>query len=88
MCYGREFCGRMDRHPYELFLQPGGIEHRNTRVKRPQSNSIVERFHRMLGEHFRVEGHGPWFETVEEMGTRLMRTSSSTTPGVPIRAAA
>jgi len=25
---GREFCGRPDRHPYELFLQLEGIEHR------------------------------------------------------------
>jgi transposase InsO family protein len=31
---GREFCGRPDRHPYELFLQLEGIEHRKTRVKR------------------------------------------------------
>jgi len=45
---GREFCGRPDRHPYELFLQLEGIEHRRTRVNRPQSNGIVERFHRTL----------------------------------------
>lgn len=42
---GREFCGRPDQHPYELFLQLEEIEHRTTRVKRPQSNGIVERFH-------------------------------------------
>ncbi len=34
---GREFCGRADRHPYELFLQLEGIEHRTTKVRRPQS---------------------------------------------------
>ena len=27
---GREFCGRPDHHPYELFLQLGDIEHRTT----------------------------------------------------------
>lgn len=65
---GREFCGREDRHPYELFLQLEDITHRTTRVKRPQSNGIVERFHRtLLDEHFRVEGRKTWFETVEEM---------------------
>lgn len=54
---GREFCGRPDQHPYELFLQLEGITHRTTRVKRPQSNGIVERLHRtLLDEHFRVEG--------------------------------
>lgn len=65
---GREFCGRPDQHPYELFLQLEDIEHRTTKVKRPQSNGIVERFHRtLLDEHFRVEGRKTWFETIEEM---------------------
>jgi transposase InsO family protein len=65
---GREFCGREDRHPYELFLRLEGIEHKKTRVKRPQSNGIVERLHRtLLDEHFRVEGRRTWFETIDEM---------------------
>ena len=65
---GRELCGWPDRQPYELFHQLEDIEHRTTRVKRPQSNGIVERFHRtLLDEHFRVEGRKTWFETVEEM---------------------
>ena len=65
---GREFCGREDRHPYELFLQLEGIEHKKTRVNRPQSNGIVERLHRtLLDEHFRVEGRRAWFETIDEM---------------------
>jgi transposase InsO family protein len=65
---GREFCGRPDRHPYELFLQLEGIEHRTTRVSRPQSNGIVERLHRtLLDEHFRIEGRRTWFETLDEM---------------------
>jgi len=69
---GREFCGRPDQHPYELFLQLEEIEHRTTRVKRPQSNGIVERLHRtLLDEHFRVEGRRTWFETIEEMQTVL-----------------
>ena len=69
---GREFCGRPDRHPYELFLQLEEIEHRTTKVKRPQSNGIVERLHRtLLDEHFRVEGRRTWFETIEEMQTAL-----------------
>jgi transposase InsO family protein len=69
---GREFCGREDRHPYELFLQLEGIEHKRTRVNRPQSNGIVERLHRtLLDEHFRVEGRRTWFETIDEMQTVL-----------------
>lgn len=65
---GREFCGRPDRHPYELFLQLEGIEHRRTKVRRPQSNGFVERLHRtLLDEHFRVMGRKKWYESVEEM---------------------
>lgn len=54
---GREFCGRPDRHPYELFLQLEEIEHRTTRMRRPQSNGFVERLRRtLLDEHFRAWG--------------------------------
>src|SRR5574338_506853 len=71
---GREFCGRQDQHPYELFLQLEGIAHKTTRVKRPQSNGIAERFHRtLLDEHFRVEGRRTWFETIDEMQAVLDR---------------
>jgi len=65
---GREFCGRPDRHPYELFLHLEEIEHRTTKVRRPQSNGFIERFHRtLLDEHLRLKGRTTWYETVEEM---------------------
>ena len=65
---GREFCGRPDRHPYELFLQLESIEHRTTKVRRPQSNGFVERLHRtLLDEHFRIKGREKWYESIEEM---------------------
>jgi transposase InsO family protein len=65
---GREYCGRPDRHPYELFLQLEGIEHRTTKVRRPQSNGFVERLHRtLLDEHFRIMGRSKWYESVDEM---------------------
>jgi len=65
---GREYCGRPDRHPYELFLQLEEIEHRTTKVRRPQSNGYVERLHRtLLDEHFRVMGRKKFYETVDEM---------------------
>jgi len=65
---GREFCGRPDHHPYELFLQLEGIEHRTTKVRRPQSNGFVERLHRtLLDEHFRIMGRTKWYESIDEM---------------------
>ena len=69
---GREYCGREDRHPYELFLQLEEIEHRRTKVGRPQSNGFIERFHRtLLDEHLRVKGRTTWYESVDEMQTDL-----------------
>ena len=65
---GREYCGRPDQHPYELFLQLEEIEHRTTPVGRPQSNGYIERFHRtLLEEHLRIKGRTTWYEAIEEM---------------------
>jgi transposase InsO family protein len=49
---GTEFCGRLDRHPYQLYLQLQEIDHTKTRAKRPQTNGICERFHRTVQEEF------------------------------------
>jgi hypothetical protein len=85
---GREFCGREDRHPYELFLQLEAIEHKRTLVNRPQSNGIVERWPRtLLDEHFRVEGRRTWFETLAEMQTVLDNYFVEYNPNDRIRAA-
>jgi transposase InsO family protein len=37
---GTEYCGRIDQHPYELFLALNDIEHTKTKVRSPQA--IVE----------------------------------------------
>ena len=65
---GREYSGRPDKHPYEPFLQLDDIEHRTTKVGTPQSNGLIERFHRtLLEEHLRIKGRTTWYETVKEM---------------------
>ena len=69
---GREYCGRPDHHPFELFLQLEDIEHRTTPVRRPQSNGIVERLHRtLLDEHFKIQGRIKFYESLEEMQADL-----------------
>ena len=69
---GREYCGRLDQHPFELFLQLEDIEHRTTQVRRPQSNGIVERLHRtLLDEHFRIVGRTKFYESIEDMQVDL-----------------
>lgn len=65
---GREYCGRPDQHPFEVFLQLEDIEHRTTQVRRPQSNGIVERLHKtILDEHFSIQGRIKFYESISEM---------------------
>jgi transposase InsO family protein len=64
---GREFCGT-ENHPYELYLALADIEHRTTRVRRPQTNGFVERFHRtVLDEFFRKAFRTTLYESVETL---------------------
>jgi len=65
---GREFCGRPDKHPCEILLQLEDIEHRTTKVHRPQSNGFIERFHRtLLDEHLPVKARTTSYEAFDEM---------------------
>jgi transposase InsO family protein len=68
---GREFCG-LDSHPYELYLALNDIEHRRTRVRRPQTNGFVEWFNRtVLDEFFRVAFRTKFYESVEALRVDL-----------------
>jgi transposase InsO family protein len=49
---GTEYCGKREYHEYALYLDLEGIEHSKTKVKRPQSNGICERFHRTIQDEF------------------------------------
>jgi transposase InsO family protein len=52
---GTEFCGSVDKHPYELYLQLNDIDHTKTKVKSPQTNGICERVHQtILNEFYRI----------------------------------
>jgi len=52
---GTEYCGSPDTHPYELYLAVENIDHTRTKVKSPQTNGIVERFHKtVLTEFYRI----------------------------------
>jgi transposase InsO family protein len=52
---GTEYCGNPERHEYELYLAVENIDHTRTKTKSPQTNGIVERFHKtMLDEFYRV----------------------------------
>jgi len=65
---GTEYCGAPERHEYELYLAVENIDHSRTKVKSPQTNGIVERFHRtVLNEFYRVAFRRKIYAAVEEL---------------------
>jgi transposase InsO family protein len=69
---GREYCGRVMIHPYQIFLELYDIKHRTTRVATPRTNGFVERFNRtVLDEFFRETFRKKLYASLEELQTDL-----------------
>ena len=52
---GTEYCGNPERHEYELYLAVEDIDQLRTKTRSPQTNGIVERFHKtVLNEFYRT----------------------------------
>jgi Integrase core domain len=69
---GTEYCGRPERHDYQLYLAVNDIEHAKTKVKSPQTNGICERFHRtVLQEFYQVVFRKRVFETIDQLQKEL-----------------
>jgi transposase InsO family protein len=49
---GREYCGRIEKHHYELFLHINGIEHTKTKPRSPWTNGCVERLNQIIQDEF------------------------------------
>lgn len=49
---GTEYCGRPDRHEFQLYMALNDIDHTKTKVKHPQTNGICERFHKTIQNEF------------------------------------
>ena len=49
---GTEYCGKPEKHAYQLYMGIENIEHTKTKVRSPQKNGICERFHRTMKEEF------------------------------------
>lgn len=65
---GTEYCGAPERHEYELYLAVENIDHTRTKVKRPQTNGICERFHRtVLDEFYRVAFRKTLYRAIDEL---------------------
>ena len=69
---GTEYCGTHDRHEYELYLAVENIDHTRTKAKSPQTNGIVERFHKtMLDEFYRIAFRKKLYDTIESLQADL-----------------
>lgn len=69
---GTEYCGRLDSHSYELYLALNDIEHTKTKVRRPQSNGICERFHQtVLNDFFKVAFRKKLYTDLESLQADL-----------------
>ena len=69
---GTEYCGNPERHEYELYLAVEDIDHSRTKTKSPQTNGIVERFHRtVLNEFYRIAFRRKIYRSIEELQADL-----------------
>jgi transposase InsO family protein len=49
---GTEYCGRAEKHDYQLYLALNDIDHTKTKARSPQTNGICERFHKTILQEF------------------------------------
>ena len=64
---GTEYCGRIETHPYQLFLHLSGIEHSRTKVRHPQTNGSTERLNQTIqNEFYKVAFRKKLYKSIEE----------------------
>ena len=49
---GTEYCGKVENHSYQLYLETEDIDHSKTKANSPQTNGICERFHKTMKNEF------------------------------------
>jgi transposase InsO family protein len=69
---GTEYCGNPEHHEYELYLAVEDVDHSRTKTKSPQTNGIVERFHKtVLNEFYRVAFRKKIYRSIAELQADL-----------------
>lgn len=65
---GSEYCGKVEHHAYQLYLAVEDIDHSKTKAYSPQTNGIVERFHKtMKNEFYDVAFRKKLYRSLEEL---------------------
>src|SRR6188768_1242397 len=65
---GTEYYGNPQHHEYELYLAVEDVDHSRTKTKSPQTNGIVERFHKtVLDEFYRVAFRKTIYGSIAEL---------------------
>jgi len=65
---GTEYCGRIETHPYQLFLHLNSIEHTKTKVRHPQTNGSTERLNQIIqNEFYKVAFRKKLYKSIEEI---------------------
>ena len=69
---GTEYCGKLEKHPFQLYLSLEDIDHTRTKAKSPQTNGICERFHRTIQEElYSIVFRKKIFQSIEELQSEL-----------------
>ena len=65
---GTEYCGKVERHDYQLYLAVNDIDHTRTKARSPQTNGICERFHKtVLQEFYQVTFRKKLYSNIEDL---------------------
>jgi transposase InsO family protein len=69
---GTEYKGKLENHPYQLYLDLEDIDHTVTKTKSPQTNGICERFHRTIQDEFySIVFRKKIFKSIDELQKEL-----------------
>lgn len=65
---GTEYCGKIEEHDYQLYLAIRDIDHTRTKARHPQTNGIVERFHKtILNEFYNIAFRKKIYSSLEDL---------------------